>query len=73
MGFLRRSKDNVSWFFNGPYFDSRYKTKVHILQVIFVVLVIALAGARVATLPAGIPTSRSDTIGIVMVSFIIMP
>lgn len=68
MGVIRRWRDNVAWFFNGPYFDSRYKTKVHILQIIFVILVIALAGARIATKPASIPTSRSDTIGIVMVS-----
>ncbi|KAL6404541.1 hypothetical protein AUP68_13934 [Ilyonectria robusta] len=59
---LGRVKD----FFQSRRFDPEWKTRVHIGQILLVVLVIGLTGARVATKPAGVPTSRSDTIGITM-------
>ncbi|KPM40795.1 hypothetical protein AK830_g5745 [Neonectria ditissima] len=58
--------DRIKAFFNSSWFDAHYKTRVHIGQLILIVLVICLSGARVATKPSGIPTSRSDTIAITM-------
>ncbi|KAM5344763.1 hypothetical protein ACJ41O_010625 [Fusarium nematophilum] len=58
--------DRIRDFFSSHWFDPHWKTRVHIGQLLLVVLVIALTGARMATKPAGVPTSRSDTIGITM-------
>lgn len=59
--------DRMKTFFNSHWFDAHYKTRVHIGQIVLVILIIGLSGARVATKPSGIPTSRSDTIAITMV------
>ncbi|KAF7544308.1 hypothetical protein G7Z17_g10058 [Cylindrodendrum hubeiense] len=58
--------DRIKSFFNSHWFDAHYKTKVHIGQIVLVILIIALSGGRVATKPSGMPTSRSDTIAITM-------
>lgn len=42
--------------------------KMHFIQMILVVVMISLTGARVAIKPSGMPVTRSDTLGIVMVS-----
>lgn len=53
--------------FSGALFDDKYKTKAHACQLALVVAVFGLVIASIATKPAGIPMTRSDTIGIVMV------
>ncbi|KAH7165657.1 hypothetical protein EDB81DRAFT_260860 [Dactylonectria macrodidyma] len=58
--------DRIKFFFNSHWFDAHYKTRVHIGQIIMIILIIGLSGARVATKPSGRPTSRSDTIAITM-------
>ncbi|KAH8733970.1 hypothetical protein BGZ61DRAFT_445627 [Ilyonectria robusta] len=58
--------DRIKAFFNSHWFDAHHKTRVHIGQIVLVILIIGLSGARVATKPSGIPTSRSDTIAITM-------
>ncbi|RSL64806.1 hypothetical protein CEP54_004517 [Fusarium duplospermum] len=59
---MSRVKD----FFNSHWFDSHWKTRVHIGMMVLIVAVIALTGARVATKPKGTRTTRSDTLGITM-------
>ncbi|ETS73839.1 hypothetical protein PFICI_14785 [Pestalotiopsis fici W106-1] len=63
---LRLWMDNVRSFLGSSYFDGHHKKKVHIVQLLLVVLMIILSGTRVAVKPKGIPTTRADTIGIVM-------
>lgn len=41
--------------------------KMHCIQIILVIVMISLTGARVAIKPSGMPVTRSDTLGIVMV------
>jgi hypothetical protein len=60
--------DRIKAFFHSRWFDAHYKTKVHIGQIILVILIIALTGARIATKPKGMPTTRADTLAITMVS-----
>lgn len=54
-------------FFNSKWFEPHWKTRLHIGQIVLVVLIIGLTGARINTKPDGMPTSRSDTIAITMV------
>lgn len=65
---FRSSLHRVSLFFNGPLFDTAFKSKMHCIQMTLTVIVISLAGARLATKPRSMPVMRSDTLGIVMVS-----
>lgn len=64
---IRRWWERISVFLNGPYFDERFKTRVHYLQLSLAILVIILTGARLGTKPDYIPVSRADTLGIVTV------
>lgn len=64
---IRDWKSNIRSFLTSSYFDGQYKKKVHIAQLSIVALMIILSGARVAVKPKGIPVTRADTIGIVMV------
>lgn len=64
---IRDWKSCVRSFLTSSYFDGHYKKKVHIVQLSIVTLMIILSGARVAVKPKGIPVTRADTIGIVMV------
>lgn len=43
--------------------------KMHFIQMILVIIIISLTGARVAIKPSGMPVTRSDTMGIVMVGW----
>ncbi|KAH8176533.1 hypothetical protein LIA77_04951 [Sarocladium implicatum] len=52
--------------FSSSLLNEKHKTKVHAGQLALVVGVIGLVIASIATKPAKIPISRSDTIGIVM-------
>lgn len=54
--------------FSSSFFDEKQKTKLHAGQLALVVAVIGLVIGSIATKPAGYPVSRSDTVGIVMVS-----
>lgn len=67
MDAMRRVAGNVRSFLTSSYFDDRYKTKVHMGQLLLIILVISLTIARIATKPKEMPTSRADTIGIIMV------
>ncbi|KAH6893019.1 hypothetical protein B0T10DRAFT_481275 [Thelonectria olida] len=58
--------DRIKDFFHSRWFDTHYKTKVHIGQIALVILIIALTGARIATKPKGMTTTRSDTLAITM-------
>ncbi|KAF5011108.1 hypothetical protein FDECE_2758 [Fusarium decemcellulare] len=58
--------DRVKDFFRSHWFDPHWKTRVHIATIVLIILVIGLTGARVATKPAGVPTTRSDTLAITM-------
>lgn len=42
-------------------------TKMHFIQMTLVIVMIILTGARVGIKPSGMPVTRSDTLGIVMV------
>jgi hypothetical protein len=64
---IRTWMDNVRRFLTSAYFDGHHKKKVHIVQLVLVALMIILSGTRVAVKPKGIPVTRADTLGIVMV------
>ncbi|KAH6654686.1 hypothetical protein BKA67DRAFT_646380 [Truncatella angustata] len=66
MAKIRFVVDHVRYFFDSSYFDGRHKTKIHILQIVLVILMIGLTGGRIATIPSGRQVSRGDTLGIVM-------
>lgn len=66
MDAARRTGDKIRICLTSFYFDNRYKKHVHIAQLLFIILIISLTIARIATKPKGVPTTRSDTIGIVM-------
>ncbi|KAI1073783.1 hypothetical protein F5B20DRAFT_565822 [Whalleya microplaca] len=57
----------IGSFLTSAFFDICHKMKVHIAQITLIMVVISLTVARVATKPSGVPTTRSDTIGIAMV------
>lgn len=57
----------ISDFFHSPLFNTSFMHKMHFIQMILVIVMISLTGARVATKPSGMPVTRSDTLGIVMV------
>ncbi|KAF7541455.1 hypothetical protein G7054_g528 [Neopestalotiopsis clavispora] len=63
---IRSWMDNVRRFLTSAYFDGHHKKKVHIVQLLLVVLMIIFSGTRVAVKPKGIPVTRADTLGIVM-------
>lgn len=44
-------------------------SKMHFIQMLLVIIMISLTGARVATKPKSMPVARSDTLGIVMVGW----
>lgn len=64
---IRNLFDNVSAFFHSPLFNFDFKNKMHLIQVTLVITMIILTGARVGIKPSGMPVTRSDTLGIVMV------
>lgn len=66
---IRTWMDNVRRFLTSVYFDGHHKKKVHIVQLVLVALIIILSGTRVAVKPKGIPVTRADTLGIVMVCY----
>lgn len=59
----------ISDFFDSPFFNPSFMTKAHFIQIILVVIMISLTGARIAVKPSFMPVTRSDTLGIVMVSW----
>lgn len=61
--------DRIKSVISSRFYDEHYKTKVHIGQLALVTLMFVFSGVRIANKPAGVPVSRSDTIGIVMVSY----
>lgn len=58
----------VSAFFHRPIFNTSFMTKMHFIQMTLVIIMIILTGARVGIKPSGMPVTRSDTLGIVMVA-----
>ncbi|CCF45850.1 hypothetical protein CH063_14794 [Colletotrichum higginsianum] len=52
-------------FFDGRFFDTRYRTKVHILQLVLMTVAIILTIARMA-MP--VPTTRANMMALTMVS-----
>lgn len=48
-------------------------TKVHFIQMLLVIIMISLTGARIAVKPSAMPVTRSDTLGIVMVGLTFLP
>ncbi|KFY21258.1 hypothetical protein V491_03044 [Pseudogymnoascus sp. VKM F-3775] len=58
--------ERIRRFFASGLFDARYNIKIHIVQISLVVVMFILSGARIATKPKGRPTTRADTLGIVM-------
>lgn len=64
---IRFLVDHIRYFLSSPYFDGRYKVKVHFTQIALVLVLIGLVGGRLATI-SGRNVSRGDTIGIVMAS-----
>ncbi|KAH8748649.1 hypothetical protein F5883DRAFT_473857 [Diaporthe sp. PMI_573] len=56
----------VSDFLHSPVFNPSFMTKVHFIQLLLVVIMISLTGARISVKPSGMPVTRSDTLGIVM-------
>ncbi|KAM3497332.1 hypothetical protein MY10362_009315 [Beauveria mimosiformis] len=56
----------ISQFFNRPLFDSTHLTKVHVVQVVLVLLIFVMSGVRIANRASNMPATRSDTLGIVM-------
>lgn len=59
----------VSDFLDSPFFNPSFITKVHFIQIILVIIMISLTGARIAVKPSFMPVTRSDTLGIVMVGW----
>lgn len=59
----------VSEFLDSPFFNPSFMTKVHFIQIILVIIMISLTGARIAVKPSFMPVTRSDTLGIVMVGW----
>lgn len=57
----------VSDFLHSPLFSPYFMTRVHFIQLLLVIIMISLTGARIAVKPSGMPVTRSDTLGIVMV------
>lgn len=66
---LRSYFQRISDFLHSPLFSPSFMLKVHFVQMILVIIMISLTGARVAIKPAGMPVTRSDTLGIVMVGW----
>lgn len=64
---MRFIVDHVRWFFSSSWFSSQHKTKLHIIQIVLVILMIGVVGGRIATIPEGRKVGRGDTLGIVMV------
>lgn len=58
--------NNVRSFLMNSYLDGLYKEKVHITHVLLVALLMILWDTRIAVKPESMPTSRADTVGIVM-------
>lgn len=52
-------------FFDGRFFDTRYRTKIHILQLVLMTVAIILTIARMA-MP--VPTTRANMMALTMVS-----
>lgn len=71
MDHLRSYFRRISDFFHSPLFNPSFMLKMHFIQMILVIVMISLTGARVAIKPSGMPVTRSDTLGIVMVSLIL--
>ena len=49
----------------GPYFETRLKGRLHIAQIILIILVIILTGVRISI--TDVPVTRASVMGIVMV------
>ncbi|KAH8743767.1 hypothetical protein F5883DRAFT_476824 [Diaporthe sp. PMI_573] len=56
----------VSDFLYSPFFNPSFMTKMHCIQMLLVIIIISLTGARIAVKPSFLPVTRSDTLGIVM-------
>lgn len=67
MNRIRNYSAKVSAFFHSPFFNPSFMNKMHFIQMALVIAMIILTGARIAVKPAGMPVTRSDTLGIVMV------
>lgn len=48
-------------------FDPRYKTFVHVAQVVLIIVVLGLAGYRMANRNPNVPQGAGDTMAISMV------
>lgn len=50
------------------FFDTRYKMFAHIAQLVLTIIVIALAGYRMANQTPGVPSSTGDRMSLAVVS-----
>lgn len=57
--------EKIKAFLNSPAFDPRYTFRVHIVQLVLIVVAIILTIARVSM---KVPTTRAHTLSLTMVS-----
>ncbi|KAH7169784.1 uncharacterized protein B0J16DRAFT_325654 [Fusarium flagelliforme] len=53
-------------FFSSNWFNPKYKTKVHIGQLVLIVFIVALAIGKTVTRPSYIPQNRMDMVAVTM-------
>lgn len=54
-------------FFQSRWFDPKFKTKVHILQFVLIIVIVGLAIGKIVTRPDYMPMNRMDIVAITMV------